>query len=158
MAAGHVWHPDWLKKGWDRGVIATTDCDEDTAAIATSRVAWPAAIRRALAAEAEVERLRRLIERDRTGLAAALARVRRTVAGWAWLAAPGEWGCYEYGQRTVATLRGEIGRCLAEIETEAIDALRSSGSLVSDAFHGPKPADPAAGDGVQVTDDDGEAD
>lgn len=58
MPAGHVWHPDWLKRGWDRGIIATTDCDEDTDAIATSRVAWPAAIRRALAAEAEVERLR----------------------------------------------------------------------------------------------------
>lgn len=92
-------------------------------------------------AEAEVLRLRGLIERDRSGLAAGLAKVRRIVAGWDWLGCPGEWGCYDHTQKTVATLRDEIGRCLAEIETTAIDALRASGSLVSEAFHGPNPSD-----------------
>jgi hypothetical protein len=87
-------------------------------------------------AEAEVRRVRELIERDRTGLAAALAEVRRTCRGWGWLSSPDEWGFHEHGQHTVATLRDEIGDCLGEIDRKAEDALRASGSLVSDAFHG----------------------
>ena len=57
VPAGHVYNPDWLRLGWDRGIVATTDDDTDTRAIAAMRDGWPAAIRRALAAEAEAARL-----------------------------------------------------------------------------------------------------
>lgn len=106
--------------------------------------AWLAAARRALAAEAEVARLRGLIERDRTGLVVGLVKVLRAVRSRDWLRRIGEWGSYSYEQRTVSTLREEINGCLGEIEAAAEAALRQSGNL---SRHG-----------VAVTDDDGEAD
>lgn len=82
---------------------------------------------------AEVERLKGLIDRDRTGLAASLNLVRRIAAGYFWIGA-GEWGCYGSEERTEATLRDEVRRCLGEIEAVALDGLHASGDRALAAF------------------------
>lgn len=83
--------------------------------------------------QAECDRLRSLIEYDRTGLAAALVRVRGIAAGYSWLAV-GEWGSYEYHERTEENLRREIGDCLAAIDDAAAKALAESGCNAVAAF------------------------
>jgi hypothetical protein len=84
--------------------------------------------------QAEVVRLRDLIDRDRTGLAEGLAAVLRLAASWAWVGRPGEWGCYEQAERNLASLREEISRCLESIEETAYAALRQSGTRAGLAF------------------------
>lgn len=81
----------------------------------------------------EVYRLRKLIERDRTGLAKALASVRGLTQSWGWVPA-GEWGCYDWQERTEAALRAEIGQCFDEIEAVVTAALQESGDRVKAAF------------------------
>lgn len=89
----------------------------------------------------EVARLKDLLQRDRTGLAGALAQVRRIVGdsaspyvGYSWIPA-GEWGCYEEHEQTEANLRAEVGRCFDEIAAVAEQGLRESGTRVNAAFH-----------------------
>lgn len=94
-------------------------------------------IRRAEKAEAEVRRLRDLINRDRTGLAHALGIVLGIVHGYFWIPL-GEWGSYEYSERSEEALRAEIGRCFEEVEETARTALRQSGTRANEAFHGPR--------------------
>ncbi len=96
-----------------------------------------AAIARAETAEREVRRLRSLLEFDRTGLAKALGACLGIVGGWSWIPA-GEWGSYEYHERSEDALRAEIGRCFEEIEQTAREALHESGNRAHEAFHGPK--------------------
>lgn len=82
----------------------------------------------------EVERLKKLIALDRTGLAAALNRVRTLIRAWEWVGL-GEWGSYSYEDHTAETLRREWqefeGTALAVI----VEALRASGQRADAAFH-----------------------
>jgi len=88
---------------------------------------------RAEKAEAEVVRVRGLIDRDRTGLGHALNHVRDILCGYGWLAGD-SWGSYSYEEQTIKTLRQEIGwmmdACNKAIET----GLRESGDLAMSAF------------------------
>src|SRR5262245_60881526 len=84
---------------------------------------------------AETKRLRALINRDRTGLAAGLNAVSRVVAGYSWLPA-GEWGSYTYEQQTEETLRREIGQAFSAIEGIATRHLHQSGARADAAFNG----------------------
>lgn len=80
-----------------------------------------------------LEGARKALDRDRTGLAAALNEAKKIAGGWQWLA-DGEWGSYDYTQRTEATLRKEVGWCLLAIRKAADDALNASGKLATVAI------------------------
>lgn len=105
---------------------------------------WSAAFAEAdqerIEAQAEVARVKSLIDRDRTGLAASLDAVRRVANGYFWIAA-GEWGSYDYTERTEGTLRAEIGRCLGEILELVQSGLRQSGDRALAAFRPETQAD-----------------
>jgi len=79
-------------------------------------------------AAAEIKRLREAIDRDRTGLASALAKVRRTAEGYSWIP-DGQWGSYHEQERTDETLRAEVGHCLSAILETVTAALIDSGNL-----------------------------
>lgn len=81
----------------------------------------------------EIERLKQLINRDRTGLAAALSAVRGFAASYGWIAR-GEWGSYSHVERSTDTLRREVRHLLALIEETAAAALRESGQRADAAF------------------------
>lgn len=85
-------------------------------------------------AVAERDEARELINRDRTGLANALAGVLKLVQGWAWVGA-GEWGSYDYTERTEATLRAEWSTFEEQAVTLIRRALRESGYRADHAFH-----------------------
>lgn len=85
-------------------------------------------------AKAEATRLRTLIERDRTGLAAGLAEVRKIVGGYGWLAREDEWMSYEYHERSEKALRQEMADCIDQVEAAAMGALQASGKRVTEAF------------------------
>lgn len=88
--------------------------------------------------EAEIVRLRKLIEFDRTGLANALVRCRNVVGNYGWIPA-GSWGSYEWDERHMTNLRAEIARAFDEIDKIAKDALQESGACAVKAFHdGPR--------------------
>lgn len=84
--------------------------------------------------KAEVTRLRSIIERDRTGLAAGLADVRKIVGGYGWLAREDEWMSYEYHERSEKALRQEMADCIDQVEAAALGALQASGKRVTEAF------------------------
>jgi len=89
--------------------------------------------------EEEVERGRKLIERDRTGMAAALNEIRRVAIGYGWIP-NGELGSYtaagcgEGEELTEEVLRQEVGRCLDAIRGLAVRALAASGDCVNEMF------------------------
>jgi hypothetical protein len=91
--------------------------------------------------KAEVTRVRGLIDRDRTGLAAGLSDVLLAIRAHSWLETD-EWGSYAYDERTVETLRKEIRFCFDDVRTVATGALRASGALASSAFHPESSAQP----------------
>jgi hypothetical protein len=84
-------------------------------------------------AQAEIARLKNLLDRDHTGLASALNDCRQAVRSWGWIPA-GEWGCYEYPERTEENLRKEVGQAFDQIEQTALTALRESGMRAGAAF------------------------
>lgn len=84
-------------------------------------------------AKADIAALRKLIDRDRTGLAAALNKVRGTLQSYSWLAR-GEWGSYTEDQQTTETMRQEFERCFEEVLKTAEDALTVSGTRANQAF------------------------
>lgn len=90
---------------------------------------------RAEKADAEVKRVRDLIDRDRTGLAAALDNVRKILEGYGWLAEYGGWGSYDYTQQTVTTLRKEIGWMMDAALTAIKKGMNESGDRANSAFH-----------------------
>jgi hypothetical protein len=96
-----------------------------------------AALARVAALESEVNRVRDLIDRDRTGLAAALNDVRKHLASYSWIP-NGEWGSYDWAQRSEETLRKEIGWCHDAIARVAGEALEESGRRAHEAFNPPK--------------------
>ena len=106
-------------------------------------------VERCQAAEAEVARLKGLIERDRTGLAAGLDAVRKRLASSFWLGNEGEWGSYEWPERTERAWRGEVRQLLEETDALALAALRASGDRVTEAFHGP--AGPGEREGLRAS-------
>jgi len=73
--------------------------------------------------------IRDVISKDQSGLAEALAKIRTLAKGYDWIP-DGEWGSYDYTQRTVETLQKECGYLLAEIEKIAYEGLRDSGNRV----------------------------
>lgn len=77
-----------------------------------------------LAAIAEIERLKDVLHKDRSGLAAALEEIWRTAGGYAWVATGR--GPYEYDDDEY---RAEMGRMVLEIVTLCSKALRESGDL-----------------------------
>lgn len=81
----------------------------------------------------QVYELKRLIEFDRTGLAKGLGAVIGLVSSWGWIPS-GEWGSYEWDERTETAIREEIGRCFDAIATAAKTSLRESGDRVAKAF------------------------
>lgn len=86
-----------------------------------------------------VKRLQKLLDRDHTGLAAALNAVRKLIGdmppsvGWGWIPA-GEWGCYEEHERSEKVLREEVGRCFDAIGRVCETALLESGVRAGAAF------------------------
>lgn len=91
------------------------------------------------AKDAEIERLRDLLDRDRTGLAAALNAIRVVTRGYGWIPS-GELGCYtspgcgEGGELTEKALRAECGRLIDEVTRIASDGLAKSATLATAAF------------------------
>lgn len=105
----------------------------DRAEIAESRLAEA---RRALGDTATaLERARDALNRDRTGLAAALDVIRDEVRSRHWMrhesegGDAGSWGSYSWEQHTAATLRREIGWAFDAIAKHALGALHKSGDL-----------------------------
>jgi ribosomal protein L37AE/L43A len=80
----------------------------------------------------QCECLLSMLNVDQTGLAAAMSRVLRTVGGYRWLA-DGEWGSYDYTERTQQTLRKEAGWALDAIQKIAEDGLHESGQRARSA-------------------------
>jgi hypothetical protein len=78
---------------------------------------------------------REALNRDRTGLAAALNRIRNELRGRYWMrhekdgGEAGSWGSYAYPEHTVETLRREISWAFEAIGKIAHDALRASGTI-----------------------------
>ena len=95
-------------------------------------------------AKAEVLRLRDIINIDRTGLAAGLNHVRSIVKGYWWIP-EGEWGSYDYTERTVETLRREVGFMIEGVITGADRYLKQSGRRADAAIRG-EPLEPIAAD------------
>lgn len=89
--------------------------------------------------QAEVERGKALIVRDRTGMASALNGIREIARGYRWIP-EGELGSYTHAgcgegvELTETILREEIGRCLDEIRAVATGALAASGDCVNEMF------------------------
>lgn len=81
----------------------------------------------------ERDRLRAALNRDQTGLAAALNRVRQIVLGWSWIPS-GEWGSYEHEEHTVETLRREVGDMIEKAVDECESSLRASGDIADKAL------------------------
>lgn len=134
------------------GAPPKLDCDEATLAEAERRYTeavkahalscpnHPLAVR-AAKAEEEVKRVRELINRDRTGLAAGLAAVVDVVKGYWWLA-DGGWGSHEEKDRTEVTLREEFTNALELVSEICKRHLAQSGNRANAAFHGgPGPAE-----------------
>jgi hypothetical protein len=82
----------------------------------------------------EVARLKGLIDRDRTGLAEALDACRKEIRSRWWIAA-GEWGSYEWHERTEKTFRAEVSAAFEAIESIAVNALAESGRRANAAFN-----------------------
>lgn len=101
--------------------------------------------------QAEIKRLRDLIDRDKTGLANGLAAIQNVLKGFAWLAA-GEWGSYSHEEQTQETLRKEIGWAFETIGELAERHLNQSGLRADAAFHGgPGPAESVDLSGMVTT-------
>lgn len=84
-------------------------------------------------ARREVERLKGLLHRDRTGLAAALVEVKKRAAGGRWIS-EGR-GSYAWDEDDY---RKETGWLVTDIVRLAEEALHASGNLANEAFH-PRP-------------------
>jgi hypothetical protein len=136
-----------LRDVWVQDITTLTSDDSESICeaieILESLRSLSAAQERLAAEQRETERLKSLINRDRTGLAAALVEVKHIARGFNWIAA-GEWGSYDYTQQTVATLQGEVGNLIERILQAAERSLNESGDRAHEAFH-PKPS-PAQGE------------
>lgn len=97
--------------------------------------------RRASAALERVRILEAALNRDRTGLAAALNDVSKIAKSYSWLA-EGEWGNYEVDDRTEEALRTELGWCFDSMHKVIEDGLRTSGRIADRAFAVREKGDP----------------
>lgn len=79
--------------------------------------------------DAEVKRLKGLLDRDRTGLASALSRIDREVSGRMWVA--DSRGCYEWDDDAY---KAEAGDALRTVQAIATEALRESGTVANEGF------------------------
>ncbi len=78
------------------------------------------------------EKVRTVINADRTGLAAGLNHVQAIVRGYWWIA-EGTWGSYSYEEHTTETLQREV-RCLIEGVLSTCDrSLKQSGARATEA-------------------------
>lgn len=73
--------------------------------------------------------VRDVISKDQSGLAEALSKIQTLAKGYDWIP-NGEWGNYDYTQRTAETLQRECGYLLTEIEKIAYKGLLDSGNRV----------------------------
>lgn len=80
-----------------------------------------------------IARLKAMLDRDRTGLAAALDRVRNIIHGWSWIP-DGYWGSYSYEEHTEETLRREVGDLIEKATGECTRSLRASGDIADQAL------------------------
>ena len=78
----------------------------------------------------EVERLKGLLNRDRTGLAAGLDAVRKIATSYDWIC-EGR-GTYAYDDDRY---RMEVGALITQVVAAVTEALRASGAVVDEAFH-----------------------
>lgn len=74
--------------------------------------------------DAQIEHLKDVLHRDRSGLASALAHVRQIVGGYEW--ATTSRGPYKYDDDEY---KREFGRCIDQISTVCNDAIEASGKL-----------------------------
>ncbi len=83
----------------------------------------------------EIERLRTLIDLDRTGLAEALSKVKQTASGWDWLAAPdGGRMSYSADEWSEAVIRREVADLITNVEQIVDAALKASGDRADSAY------------------------
>jgi hypothetical protein len=115
------------------------DCGTElAAALVAMHNAFPALLQAAREADTlrgENSRLRDALNRDKTGLAAALVEVRSVAQGYRWIP-DGEWGSHSWEEHTTETLRRETGWALGSIEDIARKALEASGTLATNAIRG----------------------
>jgi cell division septum initiation protein DivIVA len=114
---------------------AANECEQLTQALAADphgrdRIAFADLRTRLSAAEAEVERLKGLLHRDQTGLAAALVAAKTRARAGRWIS-EGR-GSYEWDDDGY---RKETGALVDDIVTLCEDALHASGNLANEAFH-----------------------
>jgi hypothetical protein len=86
---------------------------------------------------AEQQRINELtaaLDRDRTGLAHALAEISALVAQYTWLA--DGWGGYGYEEQTLDALRAEAGGVFERVRELAESALQHSGTIAGAAITG----------------------
>jgi hypothetical protein len=81
----------------------------------------------------ENTKLRDAVNIDRTGLAAGLNHLKAIASGYRWIP-DGEWGSYDYTQRSEATLREEVGRLIDGIASGADRYLKASGERATAAL------------------------
>jgi hypothetical protein len=84
--------------------------------------------------EEERNRLKKLLDRDHTGMASALNAIHKEVEGYNWIPA-GEWGSYNYEEQTEDKLRWEVGNCFEQIKKIATKSLTESGTRAHAAFY-----------------------
>lgn len=80
--------------------------------------------------DAEIQRLKDLIHRDKTGLALGLNKIQRITKGFDWIC-EGR-GPYEYDDDRY---RMEVGSLIAQVLAVAKEHLNASGELADEAFH-----------------------
>lgn len=128
-------HLDNYKRGYEDGIKAERQkwqAEHDKLiAVIDEKIANA----RVTAAAQERERLatlcRNVINTDKTGLAEALNKISILAKGYDWIP-NGEWGSYDYTQRTVETLQKEVGFLLSELEKISYEGLRDSGIRVNE--------------------------
>jgi len=79
----------------------------------------------------EMEIVRNCINRDCSGLAETIAKMRVVINGYRWIPA-GEWGSYPHDKYTLETLQSEIGWMIDELDRIATQGLKESGTRVAD--------------------------
>ena len=82
------------------------------------------------AAKSEIQRVQGLLDRDKTGLAHALALILTEVRGRMWVT--DSRGCYEWDDDRY---KAEAGDALSKVATIASDALGESGTVANEAFY-----------------------
>lgn len=95
-----------------------------------------------LGAKRKLEEMRKALDRDKTGLAAALDEVRKVLGSFGWIP-EGTWGSYEYQEHTHGTIRREVADAFERIHRIVRDALKASGDIADAALSDAPPGEKA---------------